>query len=437
MPEATVVDYLPVLTARMSNVIQKMVQIPTLVISRANQSERKPLNDKGYRFYALMGFNAAHGYGQRGMTMIAGGHDRYIEFCVGSAVSNMARAWDGGAVTHQGDPTYKGLSEAEQMTMDAKVHAMEHEKNFCYGGVLCSRGVVSSISYDSGTDISTVTFDSTEGGSYYLKGTESGAADKVNMRYFFHHPTTFAEHGDNTDSPFPLIDVPSRTTARFKGDVSGGTTVAANDLIVPEGALNTTSINRGIRNLEYMTPVTGDYFTANVDAEPLLQAIQHNADGDPVDRAMLEYMDTLYSFKWPEDEAGTANHVDFISKTQSAKMLFQADGLWRLEGKDYREFDPKNKFVGWGRREWVPGVYIQDSNWFTTLTSKLYHYEQVPFDVWKLDGLDKRTIPDSGSIRDAVQRHYLGVDQYGHEWPGKNMLIYGAATSGAATKTDS
>lgn len=436
MSEATTPDILAVIKPVLSPTLQRMVQTPGRAIARAKQTTRKAINDKGYRFSVQLGFNASHGGMNRGGTMLVGNADRYIELCIGSVVSNGARAWDGGVLQHQSDPSYRGLSEAEQMMQDADVHAMEHDKNFCYGGSLYSRGVVTAVSYDSGTGLSTVTFDSANGGSYFLKGTESGSASKINMQYFFHHPTTFALHG-GTD-PFPLVDVPTKTTARFKGDATGGTTVAALDIVVPAGTADKlSSIHKGIRNLEYFCGNSGDYFTGNRDVEDKLCGIRHDAAGDAIDRAMLEYMDSLYTFKWPQDEAGTSNHVDFISPTQRAKMLFKAEGPWRLNDESYRNYDPKNDFRGWGGREYVIDVYILATNWYIMFLKELYHYEQRPWDTWDYDGLQRRAIPASGSIRDALQSHYLSVDQYGHEMPGKNLQIFSAQTTGAATSTDS
>lgn len=430
MPEATAATTFPVSKPYISEFVKRTVQLPSRTFGRFKESKRKPINDKGYMFSLLTASNPQIDGGMNsGDTMLVGGSDTYVQLLVGSVVSNGARAWSGGALRQQMDGNYYGLNRAEQDVLDADRFATEHNKDLCYSGITKSRGVVSGTpTYDSGTGLSTVTFLSTQKGSYFLK-------EMIGRSFLFHHPTTFAAHGGTT--PFVLYSVPTKTTAKFVGDVTGGTAIATNDIVVPTGtAGGASSVNKGIRNLEYMTPVTGDYFNADVDTQDKLRGTQYDLSGNEVTRAILEYMDGLYAFNFPNDAMGTKNHTDIFSPTQRMKMLFQVDDIVRIQSTDGSvKYNPKTEFVGWNGRRYFMDVHVLDTNWFIFDFSEAYRYVQKEWGPWNYDGMTERAIPDSGSIRDALQKHWIAVDQVGHEDPRRNLMIINAATAGAATAT--
>jgi hypothetical protein len=430
MAEETAVTSYPVSEPYRSKLVKRTVQLTSRTFGRFKESTRRPINDKGYMFSLLTRSNPNIGGGMNsGDTMLIGGSDTYIQLLVGSVVTNGARAWGGGALRQQKDGNYYGLNRTEQDVLDADRFASEHNKDLCFSGITKSRGVVSGTpTYDAGTNLSTVTFLSPQGGSYYLREMEGRS-------FLFHHPTTFAAKGGTT--PFVLHSVPTKTTAKFVGDVTGGTAIATNDIVVPTGtAGGASSVNKGIRNLEYMTPVTGDYFTADVDTQDKLRGIQYDLAGNEVTRAVLEYMDGLFSFNQPNNEMGTKGHTDLFSPTQRMKMLFQAEGAIRINSTDgSTTYNPKIEYRGWNGRPYFMDPHILDTNWFIFYFPEAYRYVQKEFGPWNYDGLTERAIPDSGSIRDALQKHYIAVDQVGHEDPRMNLMIINASTAGAALKT--
>jgi hypothetical protein len=207
-------------------------------------------------------------------------------------------------------------------------------------------------------------------------------------------------------------------------------------LVVPLGGLTAdSSLNQGIRGPNYFTAATGDYFGADRDSETRIQGIRHDGAGDRISGPLLEYMDTLYTFKWPDDPAQTNGHTDFFSPAQEKSILYHSYPLRRLQGDEYKNFDPSNKFKGWNGREYVCDVHYKDSIWFTLLVNSIYHYVQRDWDVWDYDGQQSRTTYANGSIVDMIQIHYWATDQYGCEEPGKQMQLHTLSTTGVATKT--
>lgn len=430
MAEATALNTAPVSRPYVSEYVNEAVQLPDKVFGMFKQSERKPMNRKGYQFSILVRSNPNIGGGMNsGDTMLAGAGDDYIQLCIGATVSNGARAKDGGNLREEMDAQYFGLTPTQQDVLDASRFATEQDKNVCFGGLTFSRGVITVIPTYS-APYSTVTFDAAQGGSYYLNEMEGRS-------FLVHDPTSFSAHGGTT--PFVLYDIPTPTTARFIGDMTGGTAIAANDILVPTGtATGHSSVNKGIRNLMYMAGIaTGDYFTASRDTQPKIRPIVKDLTGNEVTRAVLEFMDGLFTFKWPAIPEGTKNHVDLFSPSQRIKMLFQAEGPMRINTTDGGgiNYSPKTEFRGWGQRRHEMDVYIPDSTWFIFLMTKGYRYVQKEFGPWNYDGQDWRAIPDTGSIRDAVQKHWIAVDAVGHEDCGKNLTMINCSTSGSTIKS--
>lgn len=426
--EATNATTLPVSQPYRSTLVKRTVQLPSRVFGRFKESTRKPLNNKGYLFSLMERSNPQIGGGMNsGDTMLTGGSDEYITLLVGGVVTNGARAWNGGAVREMADGNYYGLSRSDQEIMDADRFATEQDKNLCFAGRTYARGVINGTpTYDSGSGLSTVTFLSAQNGSYYLREMEG-------RKFLFHHPTTFAAHGGTT--PFELKDCPTALTARFIGDVTGGTAIATNDIAVPIGtADNKSSVNKGINNLDYMTSNTGEYYSVKVDNHPKTKSIQYDLAGNEVTRAILEYMDGLYTLNYPADPVGTANHTDIFSPTQEMKMYFQAEGALRINSTSGMvNYDPKITFKGWMGRPKLITNHVLPSTWYINDLRDAFRGVQREFSSWDYDKQEYRAIPASGSIRDAIQKHWLAVDQVWHEDKRKNMAMYNCATAGAAT----
>lgn len=429
--EATVQAGLPVQAPYVSQAVKKTVQLPHRTFGRIKESSRRPINDKGYQFSINTKSNPQIGGGMRsGNTMLIGGSDAYITLVVQSTVTNGARAWDGGALRQMSDGKYYGLNRAEQDVLDADRFATEHNKDICFSGITKARGVYAAIpTYSAGPNESTATFLAAKGGSYYLREMEG--------RSFVSHLPSGAFTAKGGTTPFVLKRVPTALTAVFTGDMTGGTAIAANDIIVPTGtAGGASSVNLGISSLERMTPVTGDYFTADVDTEDKVRGIQFDVAGQEVTRAVLEFVDGLFGFKIPGMTAGTKGHVDLFSPTQKIKMLFQAEGPLRINSNDGSvSYNPKIEYRGWNGRQYFEDVHILGDRWHIFYMPECYRYVQKEFGTWDYDGQEVRGIPDSGSWRDAIAKHYIAVDQVAHEDPRMNIMLINLATAGAPLQT--
>lgn len=428
--EATTQTGLPVQQPYVSMAVKKTVQLPHRTFGRIKESSRKPINDKGYQFSINTKSNPQIGGGMRsGNTMLIGGSDAYITLVVQSTVTNGARAWDGGALRQMSDGKYYGLNRGEQDVLDADRFATEHNKDICFSGITKSRGVMAAIPvFAAGPNESTVTFLASKGGSYYLREMEGRS-------FLGHRPVTFVPVGGTT--PFVLKRVPTPLTAVFAGDMTGGTAIAANDFLVPTGtAGGASSINLGITSLERMTPVTGDYFTANVDVEDKVRGIQHDVLGQEVTRAVLEFADGLFTFKIPGMTQGTRGHTDIYSPTQQIKMLFQAEGPLRIPTSTGAvAYNPKITYGGWNGRAHFEDVHLLGNVWHIFYMPECYRYVQREFGTWDYDGQEVRGIPDSGSWRDAIAKHYICVDQVAHEDPRMNIMLINCSTDGAPLQT--
>ena len=426
--EATLFTGLPVQQPYINQAVKQTVQLPSRTFGRIKESTRKPINDKGYQFSLNTDSNPMIGGGMRaGDTMMVGGSDKYITLVIQSTVTNGARNWDGGALRQMADGKYYGMNQAEQAVKDANRFATEHNKDVCFSGKTKSRGVFTAIPVFSSPN-STATFLAAKGGSYYLK-------EMIGRSFQAHDPTTFLPHGGTT--PFVLKSVPTPLTAVFVGDMTGGTAIAANDILVPTGtATGASSVNLGITSLEAMCPTTGDYFTGDVDNEEKIRATQYDVGGQEVTRAVLEYVDGLFQFKIPDMAAGTSGHTDIFSPTQEMKMYFQAEGPLRINSTDGSvNYDPKITFKGWNGRQYRTDVHILSTMWFVLYFPEIYRYVMREFGPWDYDGLQVRGIPANGSWRDAVGKQYIAVDNVACEDPRLNLQLINCATAGAALQT--
>lgn len=419
---------LPVSAPYRSKAFKRTVQLFGGVYALLKESSRKPLNNKGFLFSLMIKSNPQIGGGMNsGDAMLTGGSDEYITLLVGGVVSNGARAHGGGALREMADGNYYGAQRPEQDVFDMERFVMEQNKNLCFAGRSHARGMFSVIpTYDAGANESTATFLSTKNGSYYLREMEG-------RKFLAHHPTTFVAKGGTT--PFTLKRVTSATQAVFEGDMTGGTAIAVNDILVPVGtADNKSSVNKGINNLDHMNSITGEYYTANVANQAKLKSIQYDLTGFEVTRAVLEFMDSLYKLNYPADKAGTKNHTDITSPTQEAKMYFQAEGALRINSSDgSTNYNPAIDYKGWRGRKHITDPFILPTDWFIDDLSEMYRYVQREFAPWDYDNQEWRFIPSNGSILDAIQKHWLGVEQVGHEDKRKNMKMLNCATAGAAT----
>lgn len=428
---STATTTLPVSQPYRRKAFKRTVQLFGGLYGMLKDSKREQLNNKGFLFSLMTKSNPQIGGGMNsGDIMLTGGSDEYITLLVGGVVINGARAHNGGAIREMNDGNYYGASRPEQDVFDMERFASEQNKNLCFSGRTYARGVFNVIpTYDAGANESTATFRPTKNGSYYLREMEG-------RKFLIHHPTTFAAHGGTT--PFTLKRVVNATQAVFEGDMTGGTAIAQDDLLVPVGtADNKSSINKGINNLDYMSSITGEYYTANVANQQKLKSVQYDLTGFEVTRAVLEFMDGLFKLNYPAEKAGTKNHADITSPTQEAKMYFQAEGALRIQSTDGSvNYNPAIDYKGWRGRRHITDPFILPTDWFIWDLSEFYRYVQRDFGPWDYDNQEWRFIPGSGSIYDAIQKHWLGVEQVGHEDKRRNLKMANCATAGAATPLD-
>jgi hypothetical protein len=420
----TIGDIMAVIQPHVSTARRHLKALPSKSISRIKQSGRKPVNAKGFRVPLYTRDNVQYGGAGEGANLLTGGDYKTAELAIGTVNFNMALKLQGGAVRNMKDAKYSGMSLGDMMMRDNKKQLEQMNVNFCLGDGLFRRGTVSSFSFSS--PYTTVTFDSGSGGSYYI---DEGAS------YFIHHPTTYALHGGA--AAFVCYDKPTATTARFVGDMTAATTIAANDILIPKGTADgESSLNRAVRGPSYFCAVTGDYFGLDKDVETRAQGIRHDAGDDFISPELLDAIEGLYQFKWGEDSGEVlARHTDFMSPTQDKAYLLNVYPLLRLDQQTYKNADLKAGSQGHGGRQKVVDNHYQDDVWFTLLTESIFEYVLEDFDVWKLDGQEARTVYANSSITDVKQIHYFGSNQYGDEFPGKQIEIHNLGTAGLPTKT--
>lgn len=408
--------------------VQDAVSLPDRATGFIKKSPAKPVNAKGFRQPIEISPNTAVGATLEAGNFLAGKGHGTVEMLI-NTVSHHISGLATGTFFRNVSTKEAATSLAKRMMKDFKVLRMNDDINFCLGDGLYSRGVVSSISVASG--ITSVTFTSSSGapGAFYIEQGRS---------YYVHHPTTFALHGNSV--AFPALDKTSSTVYRFTGDMSAGTTAAANDLIVPIATGDSTpqsALNRAVRGLSYFTATTGDYFGIDRDTIDLLRGLRVNGNSNLISHQVLEQGNSAHMYRNNNDQDDTRSHIDFIPPCQRELYLLNSYGLRRLDTEDYKNYDGAPGFKGDGGRQTVVDKFILDSGWWRLEPTGLQRFVLQEFDVWDLDGLQQRPVQANSSILDVAQWHVFGEMQYAHIMPWSCIEFYSLSTSGARTKSTS
>lgn len=404
-----------------SQSVTDLCALPTTAISRIEKAETKRMNTKGYFERLHVAYNTAKGATNDRGNFLAGGGDKYIEILIGAVFNHISGEMTGHYFRNLQAPKSIAENLSQKMLNDVKALNNEREMQFCLGDGLNSKGVVASISYVSPS--TTVTFASPMG-SFYIEEGRS---------YYFHHPTTFLRHGHATNS-FVCTSVPSATTAVFTGDLTGGTTVAAADIVCGQGSADGEStLNRAIRGPSYWCAKTGDYFGANRDVITKTQGNRYDFGGNMISHQGLEAMDKVYDYRWGTNPRGTLDHVDFWSPANVQGYLLPAYLLRRLNTDDYKNYDGKARMQGDGGRELVVSKYFIATSLYRLNVAFCNKYEIQPVQLWDLDDKKVRSLTANGGILDCVTWTHTVYDNFGCRNPGEQIEGFGLGTADLTT----
>jgi hypothetical protein len=419
-----VMSIMPAITQKVGQKIQVAYSIP----DRASAVFRKgtPLrtNAKGAREYVEVTENTQVGSTQEDGVFNVGGGYGMVELLINSVRIHISGKATGDQIRNAPDVKAAGVTVAKRMMKDFRVLRNWQNINFCRGDGLASHGTVASVSYSA--PYTTVTFESTNGSFYIKKGAY----------YFPHAPSgTFAVRGANGTTPYQCYDKPTKLTARFFGDMTGGTPAQAGDLICARATADGESfVNRGVRGLVHWAATTGDYFGVDRDVVDLLRGVRVSGGSDLISHSLLAQADGLHHYRNGDEDTDTSNFMDMFAPAQKEAYLLNAYGIRRLDTADYQNYDGAAKFKGDGGRRSVCDKYLPDTSWFRLKQSEGYRYSLAEMDIWDLDGQKFRTPTVSGSNRDSIQWTIFGDENFAHKEPWNVIEVHTLATTGVATK---
>lgn len=413
---------MPMIALKVGQKIGEAIALPDRAAGYFRKGTPRETNAKGAREYIeIQENNQVGSTGEDGVFLEGGGY-RYIELLIGANTIHISGKVTGSQIRNLPSVKAAGLSVAKLMMKDARVARNWDNINVCRGDGVWSHGTIVSISVSGGK--TTVTFDSVNG-SFYVK---------VGANYFVHHPTTIALKGGGVT--FKCLSKPSKTTAVFEGDMSAGTTAAANDILVPKATADGQSaINRAARGFAYWAATSGDYFGADRDTIDLIRGLRVNGGTDMVSHPLLEQGNSVHYFRNGDENSDTSSFTDFISPTQREAYLLNAYGARRLDTEAYQNYDGAAKMRGDGGRRTIVDKYLPDTTWDRLKAEAVRRFVLQEMAVWDLDGKKFRTIPANNSTRDSIMWTMHGEHNYAGLEPWNHIQFFALGTSGVTTKT--
>ena len=416
MSVEAVANALPYLIPRINKAIVQTVELEDHCYSMHAKGEAKDMNSLGARVVLKLQVNPFWGSSGEGEAFREPGRHVAKQAVIGWTGANIAHGVSGSYFENVEGTDAIGGKLASLMKDNVLYHKKQMDIDFCLGTGTGHRGTV--LTADSATQ---ATFTS-EFGTRLLKGTEGET-------YFFHHPTTGAIHGE-TDG-HTLTSITSTTVAVFETDITSGTTVAANDIIVHKGSADgISSWNRAIFGYEHFFLDSADYFGLDKDTDTNLQGIRINGSSAMVSFSLLEKGITTWMYRWNNEAPSTL--IDVIPPAQSAAYKLLGYSLRRITGQD-RKFDGGITKVSDGDRDLYIDANIRPSNWFRYDRTTIERYEFKPFGIWDKDGLRMRTSYSNGSITDTVFWVMNGKEQMFCNNPARSIWTYSLGTTGVAT----
>lgn len=406
-------EALPYLIPKLNRAVVMSVELKDSAYALHSKGTPKEMNSLGARQTIKLAVNSNYGNKGEGDYFREGGKHNAKQAIIGFTRDSITHALNDDYFDNVEGTDAIGGKMADLMKDNIAYMKKQRDIDFCHGDGKGTRGTVSSV---SGTTI--IIFTSEEGSRF---------TDK-NEFYFFHHPTTGAIHGST--SGHQVVSIDSTTQATFTGDLTSGTTVAANDLMVHKGtADNESSYNRALYGYEYFFLDSGAYFGLDKDTESLLRGLRVNAQNLNVSFSLLEKGITKWQYRWNEEPDGL---IDMVPPCQIASYKKLGYPIRRI-GADDKSFDGGITKVTDGQRTMYSDANIRPTNWFRYKQSCIQRYEFKATGVWTRDGNTYRTIYGNNSNKSEIYWIIDGKEQMFCDQPAHGIWYYNLGTSGVET----
>jgi hypothetical protein len=413
MSSESVREALPRLLPYINKSITESVELQDTLWAMASKGTPKEMNSLGARQNFKLRVNSNWGNNSSGSYFREPGKGNVKQAVIGFTYWNIAHGATGDYFDNvEGDHAIGGKL-AELMADDVAYNKKQLDIDFCHGNGQGIRGTVASI---SGTTI--VIFTAEEGTRFVDPGET----------YFFHHPTTFAQHGATVGHVAASVD--SSTQATFGGDITDNTDVATNDIMVHKGqADGVSSVNRAIYGLEFFFLDSGAYFGLDKDTEPGLRGLRVSGGSNLISLSIVEKAATKWFYRWNSAMPTNMIYAMPPAQVQAYKLL----GYNSMRREDGSNFDGQIQKITINGQPIEVDANIRPTNVFIYKGSCIQRYEFKPFGIWRRDGLEMRTVYGNGSNKDEVYWIMDGKGQMFCDNPAEGIQIYSLSTTGLET----
>lgn len=410
-----VASVMPKVKVLVNKKVHDLQEFEDRVVAFVKRGKPKATNAKGAREILDVASNTAYGAkGENGVFRQGGGHKsvemviRYVEthisgYATGEQIRNVKAQALGGML-------------GELMGRDVKVFRKQEDINFCRGDGLWQRGEILGTPTVAG-GISTVTFTNTEGNRF----VEPGGI------YLVHNKTSGAVIG--SVNGYECLSRIGRTQARFAGDLNALGDLTGRILCPIGTGDGESTFGRAPRVLSFFTGTSGDYYGIDRDVIDNAQGLRVDGAGENITHPMLEKGTTLYMYRWNSQDVDV-KHVDLVPPAQVAVYKLNAYALRRLDTESYRVYDGAIKKIKDGDRMIIVDANIPPDKWYRMYMECIYNYVLSEPGVWDLDDREVRPQHVNGSIRDGVQWHLFGENNYGCTMPGEQIEYHTLGRSG-------
>jgi hypothetical protein len=417
MSSETVREALPYLIPKINRAVVQTIELQDTLYSLHSKGTPKEMNSLGARQVFKLRINSNYGNPGEGDYFREPGKHNSKQATIGFTRDGITHGVNDDYFDNVEGTDAIGGKLADLMKDNIAYVKKQRDVDFSHGTGLGSRGKISSISVSGGN--TTVTFDSEEGTRLLDEGET----------YFVVLSTTGAVHGST--SGHVLSSITSTTVAVFAGDMSAGTTAAANDILVHKAtADNENSWNRALYGYEYFFLDSGPYFGLDKDTEAKLRGLRVNGGSFNVSFSLLEKGRTKWFYRWNQQMPN--NLIDAVPPAQEAAYKLLGYSLRRVEG-NATSFDGAFTKVTDGNLTMYVNANIRPSNWFRYDPATIDRYEFCPTGIWKRDGLSMRTVQGNGSNKAEVYWIINGKEQMFCNNPARGIWYYSLGTSGVDT----
>lgn len=407
-------EALPYLIPKINRAIVQTVELEDHCYSMHAKGTPREINSLGARQTIQLRVNSNYGNPGEGDYFREPGKQNAKQATISFTRDAITHGVNGDYFENVEDRDAIGGKLAELMKQNISYIKKQRDIDFCHGDGKGTRATV--LTADSATQ-ATMT---SEEGTRFLDEGET---------YFFHHPTTGAIHGST--SGHVLTSITSTTVAVFVTDITSGTTVAANDLVVHKAtADNESSFNRALYGYEHFFLDSGAYFGLDKDTEKNLRGLRVNASSALISLSLLEKTVTKWMYRW--NGGAPTGLIDVTSPAQISAYKLLGYNLRRLT-ENTRTFNGAIEKVQDGDRTLYVDANIRPTNWFRYDPKCIQRYEFKPTGIWDKDGLRMRAPQGNGTIQDQVFWVINGKEQMFCDNPARGVWLYGLSTTGLET----